>query len=350
MRTLVADDSRSDRMVLERILAKLGHEVTSSHDGRTALEEMRKHPFPIAFIDWMMPELDGLDLCRSIREAERGTGGYTYIIMATAKDRKENIIQALEAGADDFISKPLDADIIASRVRVAERIINANAALTEKNLRLEFLQGQLIDHNVGLKGQVETLKARLAGITKPRPAGGTTGTALELGEAYLIECLDGANNMAYTMFITEISNGTPGFILSRAPEKRLREMYGLKDVNIINLSKGLGDGSGPVLPLNFLALDSSKIDYTSNRNLQAIVELVKDFMERNKGAAVLLDGIEYLFTRFQMLPTMEMLYELSEVARSLDGKMMIAYYPDTLDPKVLPLLKREMSWHPLSEQ
>ena len=331
-------------MILENILSKMGHSVTTSTDGKSAMEEMQKSPYPIALIDWVMPGQDGVSLCRSIRKAEHGTNNYTYIIMITAKGKKENLLEALEAGADDFISKPADADILASRIRVAERIFNANKALAEKNEKLEFLQSQLIVHNVGLRGQVEALKKNLIGTSKTNAMPQSHGTELGNGEVHLVECLEGTGNAAYKLFKTEISNGVPGFILSRTSEKKIREIYGLKKIEIINLSKSLGEGSGNNLPMNFLALDSSKTDYTSNRNLQAIVELIKDFMEHNKGAVILLDGIEYLFTRFQMLPTMDMLYELSEVARNYNGKMLITCYPDTLDPKVLPLLKREMNW------
>ena len=345
MRLLIADDSKSDRVILENILSKMGHSVTSSQDGKSALEEMQKSPFPIALIDWVMPGLDGLSLCREIRKAEQGTNGYTYIIMVTAKGKKENLLEALEAGADDFISKPVDADILASRIRVAERIFNANKALAEKNEKLEFLQSQLIIHNVGLRGQVEALKTNLSGTFK-KPLSNNLGSELGFGEVHLIECLEGPSNKAYKMFKADITQGIPGFIITRSSDKKIREKYGLKNIEIINLSKSLGDGTRQDLPLNFLALDSSKTDYSSNKNLQAIVELVRDFMQKNAGAVILLDGIEYLFTRFQMVPAMEMLYELSEVARNFNGKMLIACYPDTLDTKVLPLLKREMNWIP----
>jgi len=333
-------------MILESILAKMGHDAVTFPDGKSALEEMKNNPFPIALLDWIMPGLDGLSVCRSLREAEHGNNNYTYVIMVTAKEKRENLLEALTAGADDFISKPVDADILASRIRVAERIFNANKALAEKNEKLEFLQNQLIIHNVSLRGQVEALKKSLTGMSKANTGSPSRSSELGSGELHLIECLEGSGNAAYELFNNEISNGTPGFILSRTSEKKIRSMHSFKDVEIINLSKNLGEGTGHNLPMNFLALDSSKTDYTSNRNLQAVVELVKDFMEHNQGAVILLDGIEYLFTRFQMMPTMEMLYELSEVSRNYNGKMLIACYPETLDSKILSLLKREMNWIP----
>jgi DNA-binding response OmpR family regulator len=346
LRILIADDSQADRMILEGILAKMGHSATTFPDGKSAIEEMIKNPFPIALLDWVMPGLDGISVCRGLRVAEQGTNNYTYVIMVTAKEKRENLLEALTAGADDFISKPVDADILASRIRVAERIFNANKTLAEKNEKLEFLQNQLIIHNVGLRGQVEALKKSLTGISKANIGSPGHGSALGSGEVHLIECLAGARNPAYELFNSEISNGAPGFILSRTSEKKIRNLYSFENIDIINLSKNLGEGTGHHLPMNFLALDSSKTDYTTNRNLQAIVELVKDFMEHNHGAVILLDGIEYLFTRFQALPTMDMLYELSEVSRNCNGKMLIACYPDTLDSKILSLLKREMNWVP----
>jgi DNA-binding response OmpR family regulator len=135
MRTLIADDDAITRMLLNSTLTKLGHEVHEAGDGMEALKEWSSGEFSFVISDWLMPRLDGLDLCRGIRAEQRED--YTYIVLLTSNSGKANHLEAMNAGADDFISKPFERDVVLSRVRVAERILGLHASLRAANTGLE---------------------------------------------------------------------------------------------------------------------------------------------------------------------------------------------------------------------
>jgi diguanylate cyclase (GGDEF)-like protein len=122
VRILVAEDDPITRKLLEAHLGKWGHEVTMCLDGDAAWEILSRDDAPrMAILDWMMPGKDGVTLCRNIRSLEKQP--YTYIILLTAKTRKEDVIEGLEAGADDYIAKPFDAHELQVRVRTGVRIL-----------------------------------------------------------------------------------------------------------------------------------------------------------------------------------------------------------------------------------
>jgi diguanylate cyclase (GGDEF)-like protein len=122
VRILVAEDDPITRKLLEAHLGKWGHEVTMCLDGDAAWEILSRDDGPrMAILDWMMPGKDGVTLCRNVRGLERQR--YTYIILLTAKTRKEDVIEGLEAGADDYIAKPFDAHELQVRVRTGVRIL-----------------------------------------------------------------------------------------------------------------------------------------------------------------------------------------------------------------------------------
>jgi diguanylate cyclase (GGDEF)-like protein len=120
------EDDMTSRLMLGATLKKLGHEVTATSDGREAWDALDKEHFPLILSDWMMPNMDGVDLCRLTRAESRPQ--YTYIILMTALSGKTNYLEAMAAGADDFITKPYDEEQLAARLHVAQRIL----ALLEK--------------------------------------------------------------------------------------------------------------------------------------------------------------------------------------------------------------------------
>jgi CheY-like chemotaxis protein len=135
MNVLVADDDGVTRLLLSSALSKLGHSVHEAENGRDALAFWEQEHQHLVISDWMMPDIDGLEFCREIR-AKRGSD-LTYIILLTARAGKANYLQAMEAGADDFITKPFEKDQLASRVRVAERILQLHENLSTANSELE---------------------------------------------------------------------------------------------------------------------------------------------------------------------------------------------------------------------
>ncbi len=121
MRILIAEDDATSRLMLQGTLELLGHEVTAVENGAQAFARWLTDTPPVIISDWLMPEVDGLALCRAIRAANRTP--YTLIIMLTALGGRENYLEAMHAGADDFLTKPCDEDQLAARLVVAERIL-----------------------------------------------------------------------------------------------------------------------------------------------------------------------------------------------------------------------------------
>jgi len=141
LRVLIAEDDRLTARVLERLLRQTGYEVQVAHDGEQAWAMYQQQPVPLVITDWMMPKMEGLELCRRLREQPQK--GYTYILLLTARDHKADRIEALEAGADDFVSKPVDPDELHARLRVAQRILNTEQHLQEQNRQLLELNEEL---------------------------------------------------------------------------------------------------------------------------------------------------------------------------------------------------------------
>jgi two-component system cell cycle response regulator len=122
VKILVADDEGATRLKLETLLAKLGYEVILAHDGAEAWEVLQREDAPtLAIIDWIMPGIDGVEVCRRVRMS--GKRPYVYLIMLTVKDEKQDLVAGMEAGADDYLSKPFDLDELRVRLRAGERIL-----------------------------------------------------------------------------------------------------------------------------------------------------------------------------------------------------------------------------------
>ncbi len=141
MKILIAEDEKTSRMILERTLTKAGYDVVGVEDGLKALALVQKEVPDILITDWMMPDLDGLELCRRIRCLD--LPGYVYIILLTALTEKERIIQGLNAGADDYITKPFDRTELLARVKAGERIVQLEKSLLQKNKELSDALAQV---------------------------------------------------------------------------------------------------------------------------------------------------------------------------------------------------------------
>jgi sigma-B regulation protein RsbU (phosphoserine phosphatase) len=134
MRILIAEDEGVSRVVLGTKLRELGHEVLEAHDGSEAWDRFREERPRILITDWMMPGMDGGELCELVRgEVDQH---YTYIIVLTSLSGKGSYMEAMDAGADDFLSKPVDMEELTARLRVAERVL---ALQTEVQLMQRLL-------------------------------------------------------------------------------------------------------------------------------------------------------------------------------------------------------------------
>ncbi len=122
MKILAVEDDNVARAILRQVLLRHGHEVLEARDGNEALKILAREPVRLIVSDWMMPELDGLGLCRAVRN--RVGADYVYFILLTGREADvENQREAIEAGVDDFLTKPIDPQEIWMRLRVAERIL-----------------------------------------------------------------------------------------------------------------------------------------------------------------------------------------------------------------------------------
>ena len=137
MRILIAEDDVVSRHLLEATLTKWGYEVISTTDGIQAFDALSQPDAPsLAVLDWMMPGMDGAEVCHRARSL--GADRLLYIILLTAKGRKEDIVQGLTAGADDYIIKPFDRSELKARINVGERILRLQAELAARVKELEL--------------------------------------------------------------------------------------------------------------------------------------------------------------------------------------------------------------------
>jgi two-component system cell cycle response regulator len=126
LKALIADDNAGFRTVLERMLRKWGYDVVVASDGLEALAALQAPDPPrLAILDWMMPGLDGVEVCRRVREENQEP--YIYILLLTAKDTGEELVEGMEAGADDYVRKPVDSHELRVRVCAGRRILDLQA-------------------------------------------------------------------------------------------------------------------------------------------------------------------------------------------------------------------------------
>ena len=130
MEILIAEDDRPSRRVLEARLAKWGHAVVACIDGGEAWEKLQREDAPrLAILDWMMPVLDGIEVCRMVREMPHANR--IYILILTARGEKEDIVAGLKAGANDYVTKPVDEEELQARVQVGVRMVELQDQLLE---------------------------------------------------------------------------------------------------------------------------------------------------------------------------------------------------------------------------
>lgn len=134
MRILIAEDDKDSQKLLARILQKENYEVVIADDGQAAWETFQREDFRLVITDWIMPRMKGLELCEKIRAKEKP--GYVYIILVTSMEEKADLVRALDAGADDYVTKPYDKGELLARVRAGQRIINLEQTISEKNQEL----------------------------------------------------------------------------------------------------------------------------------------------------------------------------------------------------------------------
>ncbi|MCK5162437.1 MAG: diguanylate cyclase [Desulfobacula sp.] len=144
MKVLIAEDDMTSRIILESVLKKWGFTPVMTCDGKEAWEAMQSEDAPkLAILDWQMPKMNGIEVCQKIRKID--TSDPPYLIVLTSKDEKKDIVKALEAGANDFISKPYDNQELRARINVGKRMVQLQSALGDayKALKHEAMHDPL---------------------------------------------------------------------------------------------------------------------------------------------------------------------------------------------------------------
>ena len=170
MKILIVDDGAASRESVSRTVRSFGHDCIVAEDGGAAWALYQGNTPDVVISDWMMPVLNGLDLCRLIRSAP-ARGNYSYFVLMTARDEKENVVQAMEAGADDFLRKPVDSVDLQAVIIAAERVTRLHRQLGQQRSELETLNGRFfeegridpltrINNRLRLNEDLEALMAR----------------------------------------------------------------------------------------------------------------------------------------------------------------------------------------------
>ena len=153
MRILVVDDDRIALRLVSRILQNFGHDVITASDGTQAWNILQEEPVSLVITDWMMPGMDGLELCRRIRSGN--LAGYVYVILLTAKGGSSEVLQAMEAGVDDYVVKSFDKRELNARIRAGERILKLQKELEERNKKLSESNRKLSEAYSVIKKDLE---------------------------------------------------------------------------------------------------------------------------------------------------------------------------------------------------
>jgi DNA-binding response OmpR family regulator len=147
MKILVAEDSNTSRIIITTLLRKWGYEVVEAVDGEKAWQELQKLDAPkLMLFDWIMPKIDGLELCKMVRNHFHNFP--PYIIFVTAQESKEDIVKGLNAGANDYLTKPYDTEELRARISVGARVVELQVALAKRVVELE----KAIEHIKRLQG------------------------------------------------------------------------------------------------------------------------------------------------------------------------------------------------------
>jgi diguanylate cyclase (GGDEF)-like protein len=135
MKILIAEDDKVSQRIRKKNIAEWGYDIAVAANGDEALRTLREGDVRLAILDWMMPGINGIELCRHVRED--GGPKYVYLIMLTSRDRRQDIVEGLEAGADDYMAKPVNFLELRARIQTGRRIVELEDKLIETNRRLE---------------------------------------------------------------------------------------------------------------------------------------------------------------------------------------------------------------------
>jgi two-component system, cell cycle response regulator len=175
LKILIADDNSVSRLLLERLLSKWGYEVIQAHDGARAWEILQMEDPPrLVILDWMMPGMSGPEVCREARK--RVAYAYAYILLVTSKEDKQDIVQGLDAGADDYLTKPFFPEELRARLRVGLRILELEDKLVAATDVLQYKATH--DELTGLLNRASIADFLRRELERAKRGGGICGVIL----------------------------------------------------------------------------------------------------------------------------------------------------------------------------
>jgi len=185
---LLADDDPTMRLLLTRVVEQSGHVVVKAAvDGQDAWDAFAAYPVPMVILDWEMPAMNGLELCRRIRRAPFGEA--TFILMVTARGTTEDLTAVLDAGADDYLSKPVTPENVRARLRIAEKRIEVSAArrAAEEELRKARYLAGIGEMSLALQHEINNPLSALLSHASLIDAKMVDGTDLDESLATIVE-------------------------------------------------------------------------------------------------------------------------------------------------------------------
>ncbi|MFN8587750.1 MAG: SpoIIE family protein phosphatase [Candidatus Eisenbacteria bacterium] len=218
MRILIVDDEPVNRLVLARKLRGWGHDVVQAADGEQAWAMQQEEPFRMVITDWMMPEMDGIELTRRIRHSPQG--GYTYVLLLTASSGTEALVEGMDAGADDFMVKPFQAEELRARLRAGERVLQLESDLADHNRRLsDAAQAARRDLESAAAMQKALLPSPRLELATLRPAWRFLPASFVAGDVFNVHAVDEHRSTFYLLDVA--GHGVPSAMLSFTLSKLL---------------------------------------------------------------------------------------------------------------------------------
>ena len=162
MRVLIVEDDTVSRLLLQRAVERCGHPCVAVADGAEAWKQYQDGSYDVVLTDWVMPEVDGLELCRRIREQPGAS--YTYVMLLSVLSDRGHLLMGMQAGADDFLAKPIDPDELHARLASAARVTQLHRRLARQNAHLGLLLQEQQALAVTLAETAEA-RGRLEGVT-----------------------------------------------------------------------------------------------------------------------------------------------------------------------------------------
>ncbi|MGH7131585.1 MAG: PP2C family protein-serine/threonine phosphatase [Phycisphaerales bacterium] len=353
MRILVAEDERITRATLVRQLQGWGHTVTSAEDGQTAWAHFSAGEFDIVLTDWEMPGLSGVELIERIRAAARAN--YLYIILLTGRSDKSDIVRGIEAGADDFVSKPFDREELRVRLLAGERVVRLERTLNDQNTALRAADTRM-RHDLRAAARVQRAMLPRGVVETPRVKTAWTYVPTDelAGDAVGIDLVDDRYLVTYVVDVS--GHGVPAALLSvtamhaMAPTtdgaSLLRTQaadghgHGARTpsyvVTELNRRFASTDNDGRFLTMVLCVLDTHTGELAFSRAGHPLPILLRDGisvpLDDAGGMPVgLADGVEYTDVRIQLRPADRLVLYSDGIIEQSDPTGRTLYNTDRLE-------------------